>query len=358
MADKVANTIKLWVREEDFETVLSFVTEQLNRRDVSQEVANEALLVFEALFQKLLDSGLTEGVELDVSRSRKLGGFNVRVGFEVKPFDLFTGDEYSIEEKILHGYEDKLDCSYHLGYNVINISVSRNYRNGLFACAIAALLAVVAYIPLCFIVTSSVPPSIFEPFEAISPVPLMLIALLVTYALCSAGKHFDALRQAMEACYTLFSRMLHVVVAALPVFCFLAFVDVLICDDFWGIPFILGIVAVISVSLLLLFATYAVRLKVHGVKVIPFVRKLVPLIRENFKIGSSIDAAPYNVRYCGALIVTMYLQSLDVICAAIYCEAFMGSVQNIVNVIGDIVMAAIDENASTDNQVSGQTTTG
>lgn len=534
---KGAHTIKLRVRQEDFEPAHAFVTEQLNCRDVSQEVANEALLVFEALFQRMLDAGLDEDVELDISRSRKLGGFNVRVGFEGKPFDLFSDDEEeSIEEKVLRGFEDKLDCSYRLGYNVINISVSRNYRNSLFACAIAALLAVLAYIPLYFlvdpsvrsellngyvgpletlyanavlmvgapmtffsllknltdtyvvserssglrklqaktlvtsavaillaivagflwslpfadlagmesayegsgydrtfadVVTSAVPPSIFEPFEAISPIPLMLIALLVTYALCSAGKHFGILRQAIEACYTLFSRMLHVVVAALPAFCFLAFIDVLLCDDFWGILLILGIVAVISVSLLLLFGTYAVRLQARGIRVIPFVRKLIPLMWENLKIGSSINAAPFNIRYCartygmnrerlgrnlpvlaqvnldgncfiimliafifvfmtgidlawynvvvlgalvlflslgapnqpgsiliGTLIVTMYLQSFDVICAAIYCEAFLGSAQNMVNVIGDIVMVAIDENVNTENKALARTTTG
>ena len=525
MAENGAHTIKLRIRDEDFELAHSFVAEQLNRKDISEEVANEVLVVFEALFQKLLDSGLDEDVELDVSHSRKLGGFNVRVGFEGRPFELFTGDEHSIEEKIQRGYEDKLDCSYRLGYNIINISVNRNYRNSLFACAIAALLAVAAYVPLHFlfdstarsglldgyifpletmyanaalmvgapmtffsllknltdtyvvserssglgklqaktiitsiaaillaivagffwripfadfggmessyggsgfdrtfadIVITAVPPSIFEPFEAISPIPLMFVALLVTYALCSAGKHFDALYQAMEACYTLFSRMLRVVVAVLPVFCFLAFLDVLLTDGFWGILLTMGYLVVISASLLLLFATYAVRLRARGVKVIPFVRKLVPLIRENIKIGSVIDAAPFNVRYCarvfgmdrdklgrnlpvlaqvnldgncfiimlialvfvfvtgddlawfnvivlgalvlflslgapnqpgsiliGTLIVTMYLQSFDVVCAAIYLEAFMGSAQNIVNVIGDIVIVACDEGAST-----------
>ena len=48
------------------------------------------------------------------------------------------------------------------------------------------------------------------------------------------------------------------------------------------------------------------------------------------------------------MIVIMYLQSFDVICAAIYCEAFLGSAQNAVNGIGDIVMVAIDENANTE----------
>ena len=45
----------------------------------------------------------------------------------------------------------------------------------------------------------------------------------------------------------------------------------------------------------------------------------------------------------GSLIVTMYLNSFEVICIAIFSEAFLGSAQNIVNVIGDIVMVAIDD---------------
>ena len=522
---KDINTMKFRVREEDLGTAHSFVEELLNRGDVNEQVANETLIVFEALFQKILDLGLAKDTELDVSWVKRLGGFSVRMGFEGSPFDLYADGEDSIESKIIRGYDDKLDCSYRAGYNVINISVSRNYRKRLFACAIGALLAIVVYIPLHFlvddsgrnmllegyvapletmyanialmvgapmtffsllknltdtyvvsqrssglrkiqtktivtsvvailfaivagllwsipfadlagkesiyggsdiartfadVVTSSAPSSIFEPFEAISPIPLMLVALLVTYALCSAGKHFDTLREAMEACYTLFSRMLHVVTAVLPIFCFLAFMDVLLTDAFWSIPLILGYFVVLYVSLLLLLASYAVRLRAHGVKVIPFVRKLIPLVRENLKIGSAIDASPYNVRYCaraygmsreklernlpvlaqinldgncflimligliflfitgisfdgfdivvlgalvlllsfgapnqpgsiliGTLIITMYMQSYDVICAAIYLEAFAGTAQNIVNVIGDIVIATIDEGVST-----------
>ena len=269
------------------------------------------------------------------------------------------------------------------------------------------------------VITSSDPASIFEPFESISPIPLMLVALLVTYALCSAGKHFDVLRQAMEACYTLFSRMLYVVTTALPIFCFFSFMEVLLTDASWSFPVILGYFVVLYASSLALFASYAIRLRAHGIKVIPFVRKLIPLIRENLKISSVIDAAPYNVRYCartygmdckrlgrslpllaqinldgncflimlislvfmfmtgtgfawfdiavlgapvlllsfgapnqpgsiliGTFIVTAYLHSFDLVCVAIYLEAFAGPVQNIINVIGDIVMVAIEEKAS------------
>lgn len=266
------------------------------------------------------------------------------------------------------------------------------------------------------VVTSLMPPSIFEPFEAISPIPLMGLAFLCTYALCSSGRYFDSLRHAMMACYTLFSRMLHVVIAMLPIFCFVAIMDVLLDSGFENLFEIVAYFVAGGFGLLVLLAAYAIRLRAHGVKVISFMRKLVPLLRENVRIGSAINAAPYNVRYCsktfnmnrvmlkrelpvlaeinldgncfllafftlafsfatgielswlnfiglaalilflslgapnqpgsiliGMLIITMYLNSSDVICVAIYLESFFGIVQNAINVIGDIVMVAIED---------------
>ena len=266
------------------------------------------------------------------------------------------------------------------------------------------------------VVVSLMPPSIFEPFESISPVPLMGVALLVTYALCSTGKHFDTLRQGMMACYALFSRMLRVVMAGLPLFCFIAIMDVLLDSGLSVIIEIAGFLIAINLSVVLLFISYAIRLRARGIAVKPFVKKLIPLLHENVKIGSAINATPYNIRYCaknykmdrtllernmpvlaqinldgncfiimlfalgflftrnmnvswlgligiallilllslgapnqpgsiliGTLIVTMYLNSYDMLCAAICSEAFLGSAQNIVNVIGDIVAAAIED---------------
>ena len=45
----------------------------------------------------------------------------------------------------------------------------------------------------------------------------------------------------------------------------------------------------------------------------------------------------------GILIVTMYLGTNELLCTAIFAEAFLGTVQNLVNVIGDIVIAAIED---------------
>ena len=509
------------VREGGLGDVCTFAETLLTRKDVNDETAKETLLVFEALMQKLVDWGLDENTDLEVSGEDRLGDFLIRVGFEGKVFVRDDDDEFSIEDRLLDAYDDRIGYNYHSGYNVITISVSRSYRTTMLACSIASLCAVAVYLilntmidadgqhhlldnyvfplesvyanamlmigaPMTFfsllknltntyvvsqrnsgirqlqmqtlvtsvsaillafvafcitsivllpslegasselavpinrsfsdVVTSLIPPSIFEPFEAISPIPLIVVALLCTYALCSAGKYFDALRGAMMACYTLFSRMLHVVIAALPVFCFLAIMDVLLDVGIEGAFEDLCLIAVIYLNTLLLFATYAIRLRMNGVKVIPFVRKLIPLIRENANIGSAIDAAPYNIRYCarnykmkrdmlernlpvlaetnldgncfilmsltltfifststelpwysviglaglilflsygapnqpgsiliGTLIITMYLNSFDVVCMAIFSEAFLGSAQNLINVIGDIVLAAVED---------------
>ena len=149
-------------------------------------------------------------------------------------------------------------------------------------------------------VISMVPDNVFEPFTALSPIPLIVVALLVTNALCSASEYFDVLKTAIEACYELFSHMLSIVMVALPVACFLSILDVLLdsggeMDTNIG-TLVLILFAIVSTGLV--YATYAIRLKLKGVKVGPFVKKLLPLLRENIAIGSVIDAVPYNVRYC------------------------------------------------------------
>ena len=148
------------------------------------------------------------------------------------------------------------------------------------------------------VVTSMVPASIFEPFETISPIPLVLLSAIVTYALCHASTYFDKLKVAIDACYELFSWMLRAVVVALPFFCYLAFLDSLLDLGFVSLAYILRIVFVIMVCCFVLFITYTIRIRAKGVKVSTFVNKLRPLLLENFAIGSAIDAVPFNIRFC------------------------------------------------------------
>lgn len=142
------------------------------------------------------------------------------------------------------------------------------------------------------------PSDVFTPFQTVSPFPLIILAILMIYAFVSVGKYFDKLKDAIDASYALFSRMLGIVMFALPFFTFFAAMDVLLVSGFRAIRLMLVLVLLVGISLILPIAYYSLRIKLTGNKIMPFVRTLMPLIKENIKMTSAIDAAPFNVRYC------------------------------------------------------------
>ena len=509
--------------EADAHAAVSYAGELLGRHGITGEALNDAKLVFEALLQELSNQGFDEDTEIEVSARRQLGGLCLFVGFEGKVFSPPTDDDGNHERFVLRALGDKVSYNYAAGYNSVRIAVARSYRNSLFLCTLAAVLALIVYLPINFlvgpaeqdawftdyvlpleqlyinailmvgapvtlfsllknltdtyivserhsgirrlqmktvassvfavllavavayflqvmvlsglagyeyelggkspstsfaeVVPSLVPSGIFQPFDDLSPIPLIALSLLITYALCSVGKYFDIMKTGVDACYALFSRMLYAVIAALPFFCFVALVDVLLDSGYPGFVEVIGYLAIAALSPVVLLASYAIRLRARGIKVTPFAKKLFPLLRENFKIGSAIAAAPFNIRYCaehfgmdrarlsrimpvlaeinldgncfllmlialllaffagvelspativiigllvlflslgapnqpgsiliGSLIIATYLNTTtSVLAMVIYVEAFLGSLQNLINVTGDIVMATLHE---------------
>ncbi len=144
-----------------------------------------------------------------------------------------------------------------------------------------------------------IPSSIVQPFETISPIPMIVVALLIAGALRSIGKSFDLAKRAIDVCYDLFSGILQIIMIAFPLACFLLFLEVLLVNGV-GIQiteiFIIGVLIFVCTVPLLGF--YALRIKARGVHILQFTKKLWPLVKENFAIGSIIDAVPYNTRYC------------------------------------------------------------
>ena len=498
------------------------VTELLGRSGVTGEALSDTELVFEALLQELANQGFGEDVEIEVSTRRQLGGLCLIVGFEGKVFSPPTDDDGNHERFVLRSLGDKISYNYAAGYNSARITVSRSYRNSLFLCTLAAVLALLVYLPVSIlidpaeqdallknyvvpveqlyinailmvgtpvtlfsllknltdtyiaserhsgirslqirtlgssvlaialavvtarlieillagragyeyemggqspdasfaeVVPNLVPTGIFQPFDTLSPIPLIALSLLITYALCSVGKYFDIMKTGVDACYALFSRMLYAVITTLPFFCFVALLDVVLDGGYSGFADVAGYIVVGALSPVVLLVSYAIRLRLRGIEVIPFAKKLLPLLRENFKIGSAIAAAPYNIRYCienygmdrtrlarimpvlaeinldgncflitliallltflagietspatvvvigllvlflslgapnqpgsiliGSLIISAYFDtSTTALTMVIYAEAFLGILQNLINVTGDIVMAAIHE---------------
>jgi Na+/H+-dicarboxylate symporter len=51
-------------------------------------------------------------------------------------------------------------------------------------------------------------------------------------------------------------------------------------------------------SLIVMLTYYIIRLLIRGVRPLPFLKKMIPLLRENARIASAFDAVPYNIRYC------------------------------------------------------------
>lgn len=143
-----------------------------------------------------------------------------------------------------------------------------------------------------------VPSSIIAPFDDISPFPLIFVSLLAVYAMRSVGPQFDTLKLGIDVGYALFSRMLHGVMAVLPLACYLAFLDVMLQGGFMELWTVAEYILLSILCTGALFLTYIIRLRVSGVNVADFLKKLPPLIRENYRIGSSIDAVPFNIRYC------------------------------------------------------------
>lgn len=270
------------------------------------------------------------------------------------------------------------------------------------------------------LVVTMVPASIFEPFETISPIPLVLLSAIVTYALCHSSIFFDKLKTAIDAAYELFSWMLRAVMIALPFFCFIAFLDGLLDVGFASLVYIARALLAVAASVTILIATYAIRIRAKGVDVRAFVKKLLPLLRENIATNSAIDAVPYNIRFCarnfgmdrknlstklpiltqlsldgncfllmfiamlcvfmigatlhwtsivaiaalvmflelgapnqpggilvGTLIIITYINVPDLLRMAIYLEVLLGSAQNLINVISNIVTIVEDEGVRT-----------
>lgn len=145
---------------------------------------------------------------------------------------------------------------------------------------------------------SIVSSSIFEPFETFSPFPIIVAAILTSYALCSAGNYFEGIKRVVDGCYVLFSKMLTVVMYTLPFFFFMALLEGMLRAGTGAVLYVLGMTAFVPVSMILLVLFYAFRLGVRGINPFQFMKKLGPLLKENLLINSTIEAVTFNSRYC------------------------------------------------------------
>ncbi len=260
-----------------------------------------------------------------------------------------------------------------------------------------------------------IPSSIFQPFEDLSPFPMLILALLTAYTFCAVGKHFAKLKSAVDIGYSLFTNMLSMVMHWLPFFSFIALLHYTCLFGTVALVELIAPVFTIAIGCLLLMVCYVTELRATKIKGVRFLLDLRTLLRENISIGSVIAAVPYNIRYCtkhlgmdrnrleetmtslaqvkldgncfvitlfsvfllalvsnsfslldlclvgvlvfflsfgapnqpgstliGLVIVLNYMNATPLLPLAICAEAMFGWLQNIINVLSGVVMAAID----------------
>ncbi len=406
MKQKKNRSIEIPLTSESFEEARIFIEKRLTDDNVGKELLTEAMLVFEALFHKILEKSAGISSDLKITYKSSLGEVLIKIGFEGEVFYVSDGKGIADdpEGQILKAYNDKIDSYYHSGYNNIQLTVRRRYVHSLLFCIAGMLLAALVFIPIHYymsvenqlllvekyllpletifanaalmigapvtffsllkhitdtyilsqrysdtrrlqfttiitsilvilaacgtgflifdsadlqsllgitvnnptasetfseLISTAVPTNIFSPFGAVSPFPLFILTIVFAYALCASGKYFGTLYKGVNICHTLFSKMLTLVMYTLPVFCFINCLENLLLAPFYlfGLS-ILNILFLILVSIIVLSIFYIIRLLLGGVKLGPFLKKLPPLLRENFRINSAIDAVPFNIRYC------------------------------------------------------------
>ena len=148
------------------------------------------------------------------------------------------------------------------------------------------------------LIPSLIPSDIFAAFQSVLPFALIILAGLSTIALCSVGRYYDRIRESIDAWFAFFTRMLNVVMQALPFFVFVSIMDELLYDGFRSFLWLTGIIAMTLAGSILMLAVYIIRLKAKGIHPVPFLKKASFLLKENLRIASAIDAAPFNIRYC------------------------------------------------------------
>ena len=517
-------SIEIPLNIENYAAADEFIKQWMKQKRIGDRSVFETTLLFEALFQDMIEQGYGQDTVLTIKAQKAFGEYNITLGFEGESYvPSMKKDQKTVspELQIVQAYSDKVGYRYRSGYNRVSIVVKRNHNSSLMYCLIAIILAMLVATPLIAFVStdklvsldknyigpfikqfanamlmigapvtffslvknltdiyivseksssarklqvktivtsfiavilalitgpliadvlyshqgyfrniglfssgmtitefinSLVPDNIFEPFETIMPFPIIILALLLTYALCSIGEYFGAVHRFINISLAIFSKMLTVVMFTLPFFCFFAALSMLMIDGIANLTILLELLIIVALSMIVISGFYLIRLIIGKVKIKSFVKHLPALLWENFKISSVIDAVPFNIRYCsrkygydvkrlsdklpilaqtnldgncflimlismsfifllgkeiswlqivgiaflilflsvgapnqpgsimiGILIITLYLKADELILIAIFAEVFFGWLQNIINVIGDIVTVAIEE---------------
>lgn len=107
---------------------------------ISERSVFETTLLFEALFQDMIEQGCGQVTVLTVKAQKNFGEYTITLGFEGEAYiPSMKKDQKSISPdlQIVQAYSDKVGYRYRSGYNRVSIVVKRNHNSALIYCIIA-----------------------------------------------------------------------------------------------------------------------------------------------------------------------------------------------------------------------------
>ena len=150
-------TLEIPLKPESYEAADQFIKQWLIQKRISDESTFETMLLFEALFNDMIEQGYGQDTILTIKAQKNFGEYNITLGFEGESYiPSMKKDQKSIspELQIVQAYSDKVGYRYRLGYNRVSIVVKRNNNSSLLYCLIAILLAVPVSIALITFVSA------------------------------------------------------------------------------------------------------------------------------------------------------------------------------------------------------------
>ena len=145
-------------------------------------------------------------------------------------------------------------------------------------------------------------PSANTTFVSLSPVPFTKLSMLVMGIILgiAAGTYFgpygDFARNGIEALNGLFCKMMDVVYNVIPFFLFFALIRGWMNYGFIYYFSLVKNITILLPGFVLLAILYMVELGISGINPLTFIKDYRMILLENLKIGSNIQAMPYNKR--------------------------------------------------------------
>jgi len=139
--------------------------------------------------------------------------------------------------------------------------------------------------------------NILEPFMLTNPIPMLMLGILAGVAVSRQfGEYGATARKAINTCCSTFCGMLNLAYSVIPFFMFFALLYQWLDGGYQRVFEIFKLVALGAVPIVVLLLFYALQMIGSGYSPISFVREYGDILLENLKIGSNVEAVPYNRR--------------------------------------------------------------